>query len=264
VAEIAGVSVADLYELNPAFHRWATDPTGPYRLLVPVDAAEGLQDTILHLTPEQRMRVDHYTVRRGDTIASIASRYATKPDVIRELNDLGASDLPVIDAVLRVPSPNIQLPEKAMRAAMLVDSPQRRLRRGGHRPDIHVVRRGDTLYALAQRLGTDVQSLAQANGIKAGARLHAGQKLRFGGSSALLSDASGGAARSIAASGVQSASDGGRRMTYIVRRGDTLYGIARLLQVSVNELMGWNGMSGERNLKPGQTLVAFVKTRSAG
>ena len=51
-------------------------------------------------------------------------------------------------------------------------------------------------------------------------------------------------------------------MTYIVRRGDTLYGIARLLQVRVNELMGWNGMAGQRNLKPGQTLVAFVKARS--
>jgi membrane-bound lytic murein transglycosylase D len=157
VADIAGVSVEDLYELNPAFHRWASDPTGPYRLLVPSDAAEGLEDAILHLTPEQRMRVDHYTVHRGDTIATIASHFATKPEVIRELNDLDASDLPVIDAVLRVPSSNIQLPEKVARAAMLVDSPGRRLRRGGRRPNIHVVRRGDTLYALAQRLGTDVR-----------------------------------------------------------------------------------------------------------
>jgi membrane-bound lytic murein transglycosylase D len=264
VADVAGVSVEDLYELNPAFHRWATDPTGPYRLLVPVDAAEGLQDTVLHLTPEQRMRVDHYTVRRGDSIATIARRYVTKPDVIRELNDLGASDLPVIDTVLRVPSPNIQLPEKAMRAAMLVDSPGRRLRRGGRRPNIHVVRRGDTLYALAQRLGTDVQTLAQANGIKAGARLHAGQKLRVGGSNSFVADATPSAGRSDPGTSVQAASDGGRRMTYIVRRGDTLYGIARLLQVTVNELMGWNGMSGERNLKPGQTLVAFVKTRGSG
>jgi membrane-bound lytic murein transglycosylase D len=269
VADIAGVSVEDLYELNPAFHRWATDPTGPYRLLVPADAAEGLQDTILHLTPEQRMRVDHYTVRRGDTIATIARNFATKPEVIRELNDLEASDLPVIDAVLRVPSPNIQLPEKAMRAAMLVDSPGRRLRRGGRRPNIHVVRRGDTLYALAQRLGTDVQTLAQTNGLKAGDRLHAGQKLRLGAAGTLVADATAGAGRSGAArsslgTATLDASDGGRRMTYIVRRGDTLYGIARLLQVSVNELMGWNGMSGDHNLKPGQTLVAFVKTRGAG
>jgi membrane-bound lytic murein transglycosylase D len=268
VADIAGISVEDLYELNPAFHRWATDPTGPYRLLVPTDAAEGLQDLVLHLTPEQRMRVGHYTVRRGDTIAIIATRYATKPDVIRELNDLGASDLPVIDAELRVPAPDIQLPEKAARAAMLVDSPGRRLRRGGRRPNIHVVRRGDTLYALAQRLGTDVQTLAQTNGLRAGDRLHAGQKLRVGGSSSFVADASPGAgtARSLPATGAQAqaTSDGGRRMTYTVRRGDTLYGIARLLQVTVSELMGWNGMSGERNLKPGQTLVAFVKTRSSG
>jgi membrane-bound lytic murein transglycosylase D len=268
VADIANISVEDLYELNPAFHRWATDPTGPYRLLVPTDSAEGLQDLILHLTPEQRMRVGHYTVRRGDTIAMIAARYTTKPDVIRELNDLGPTDLPVIDSELRVPAPDIQLPEKAARAAMLVDSPGRRLRRGGHRPNIHVVRRGDTLYALAQRLGTDVQTLAQANGIRTDDRLHAGQKLRFGGSSAYVADASPGAgsARSLPASSsqAQASSDSGRRMTYTVRRGDTLYGIARLLQVTVNELMGWNGMSGERNLKPGQTLVAFVKSRSSG
>jgi membrane-bound lytic murein transglycosylase D len=263
VADLAGVSVEDLYELNPAFHRWATDPTGPYRLLVPSDAAEGLQDTILHLTPEQRMRVDHYTVRRGDTIATIARRYATKPDVIRVLNDLDANDLPVIDAVLRVPSLNIQLPEKAMRAAMQFDSPGR-MRRGGRRPHIHVVRRGDTLFALAQRLGIDTQTLAQANGLKAGDHLRAGQKLRFGGSSSLVADASPSGGKSSSGISAQASSDGGRRMTYIVRRGDTLYGIARLLQVTVNELMGWNGMSGERNLKPGQTLVAFVKTRSSG
>jgi len=263
VADIAGVSVEDLYELNPAFHRWATDPTGPYRLLVPADAVEGLQETILHLTPEQRMRVEHYTVRRGDTIATIARHFATKPDVIRQLNDLGASDLPVIDSALRVPSPNIELPAKVTRAAMLFDSPPR-LRRGGRRPNIHVVRRGDTLYALAQRLGTDVQTLAQSNGLKAGDRLHAGQRLRVGGSRSLVADAAPGAGRSSSGTATLASSDAGRRMTYIVRRGDTLYGIARLLQVTVNELIGWNGMSGGHSLKPGQALVAFVKTRSSG
>jgi membrane-bound lytic murein transglycosylase D len=278
VADIAGISVEDLYELNPAFHRWATDPTGPYRLLVPTDAADGLQEAILQLTPEQRMRVAHYTVRRGDTIASIARRYDVGPGVIRDLNGLSEHDLPVIDSELRVPYPNIQLPAKAARAAMLVDSPGR-LRRGSRRPQIHVVRRGDTLFALAQRLGTDVQTLAQINGLNAGDRLHAGQKLRVagGGSTRVASaePASGasGAAPSSSASATSSAasnvatsaslsSDIGRRMTYIVRRGDTLYGIARLLQVRVNELMGWNGMAGQRNLKPGQTLVAFVKSRS--
>jgi membrane-bound lytic murein transglycosylase D len=254
VAKIAGISTEDLYTLNPAFHRWATDPTGPHRLLVPVDAAEGLEQTLAQLTPDQRMRVEHYTVQRSDSVATIARRFETKPEVIRELNDLGPTDRLVVDSSLRVPSSTIVLPEKVARAAMLFDTPVRlRRHHRGVRPDIRVVRRGDTLYGIAQRLGTDVHSLAQANGLRPGDRLHAGQKLRVGSGSAAH-----GNARSVALA----SSEAGRRVTYTVRRGDTLYSIARLLQVTVLELVGWNGMSGDRSIKPGQTLVAFVRSRS--
>jgi membrane-bound lytic murein transglycosylase D len=258
VAQLSGVTVEDLYELNPAFHRWATDPTGPYHLLVPADAAEGLQQTVLQLTPEQRMSVEHYTVRNGDTIASIAAQFRTRPEVIRELNDLEATELPVINTALRVPSPDIQMPEKAARAALLADAPPGRLRRHGGKPSIHVVRRGDTLYALAQRLGTDPQTLAQINGLNPSDRLRAGQKLRVSSSEVVT----GSPARTTARSGGSVSSDGSRRMTYVVRRGDTLYSIARLLQVTVAELADWNGVSGAHGLKPGQTLVAFVKSRT--
>jgi membrane-bound lytic murein transglycosylase D len=255
VAKIAGISTEDLYTLNPAFHRWATDPTGPHRLLVPVDAAEGLEQTLAQLTPDQRMRIEHYTVQRSDSIATIARHFLTKPEVVRELNDLGPTDRLVVDTSLRVPSSTIVLPEKVARAAMLFDSPVRlRRHHRGVRPDIRVVRRGDTLYGIAQRLGTDVHTLAQANGLRPGDRLHAGQKLRVG---------SGASARASNAGSVALASsDGGRRVTYTVRRGDTIYSIARLLQVTVLELVGWNGMSGDRSIKPGQTLVAFVRSRS--
>jgi membrane-bound lytic murein transglycosylase D len=259
VAELSGVTVEDLYELNPAFHRWATDPTGPYHLLVPADAAEGLQQTVLQLTPEQRMRVEHYTVRHGDTIASIATHFRTKPDVIRQLNDLDTAELPVIDTSLRVPSPDIQLPEKAARAALLADAPPGRLRRHHGKPSIHVVRRGDTLFALAQRLGTDPQTLAQINGLNPSDRLRAGQKLRVNATD-MVATAPSKASNTTAAS--SASANGARRMTYTVRRGDTLYSIAHLLQVTVNDLADWNGVSGSRSLKPGQVLVAFVKSRT--
>jgi len=267
VADIAGISAEDLYTLNPAFHRFATDPTGPHRLLVPVDAAEGLEQTLAQLTPEQRMRVERYTVLRGDTVASIATRFGARPDMIRELNDLGPNELPVIDSELRVPSNAVGLPEKAARAAMLFDTPATRLRRHhrGVRPDIRVVRRGDTLYGIAQRMGTDVHSLAEANGLQPGDRLHAGQKLRVGSdtltTSAALVPAKSAHSTHASGQGV-AASDGSRRVVYTVRRGDTLYSIARLLQVTVLDLVGWNGMSGDRSIKPGQTLVAFVRSRS--
>jgi len=265
VANIAGISTEDLYTLNPAFHRWATDPTGPHRLLVPADSAEGLEQTLAQLTPEQRMRIEHYSVQRGDTVASIARRFATKPEVIRELNELGLSDPLVIETALRVPSSNIVLPEKAARAAMLFDSPVRLRRHRGVRPDIRVVRRGDTLYGIAQRLGTDVQTLAAANGLRPGDRLHAGQKLRVASSTpvAYSSSAAGKSAyRASASAQTVASSDSARRVLYRVRRGDTLYSIARLLQVTVIDLVGWNRMSGDHSIKPGQTLIAFVRSRT--
>jgi membrane-bound lytic murein transglycosylase D len=269
--------VDDIYELNPAFQRWATDPTPPYRLLVPADAAEGLQQTLAQLTPDQRMDVDHYTVRRHDTVASIARHYGTTAEVIRELNDLSTSARPVIDTELRVPSRDIKLPEKVARAALLADSPARH-RRGYRRPRIHIVHRGDTLYSLAHRLGTDVNTLAQLNGMSPDDHLHAGQRLRVSARYSLrpsgASPASGtrankrlsasSHARASHASGLAaSASGASRRMSYVVRRGDTLYGIARLLQVTVNDLLTWNGLGGSaHNLHPGQVLVAFVRSPS--
>ena len=253
VAEIAGLTKEELYELNPAFHRWATDPTGPYSLLVPVEAADGLEQTLLSLTPEQRMRVDRYEVRHGDTIASIATQYSTTPELLRHLNNMESKEKPVIGAALLVPSTTIQLPEKAMRAAALVDRPGRLGGRRGARHGLHVVRRGDTLYGIAHRLGTDVATLARLNHMEVGDPIRAGQRLVV---ASRVPRAEGPATRSSGSS-----SGNARQVTYTVRRGDTLYGIARLLQVTVRDLLGWNGISTDGAIRPGQKLVAFVNGR---
>jgi membrane-bound lytic murein transglycosylase D len=254
VSELSGVSKEDLYELNPAFHRWATDPAGPYSLLVPIEAVDGLEQTLLSLTPEQRMRVASYEVRRQDTIAGIAKQYATTPELLRHLNDLGANDKLVVGSTLMVPSATIQLPEKAMRAAALFDRPGR-LGRGryAHR-GLHVVHRGDTLFAIAHRLGTDVHTLARLNNMDINDPIRAGQRLVVA-SRGPSASVGGGGARATASAG------SGRQITYTVRRGDTLYGIARLLQVTVRELLGWNGMAAGNSIRPGQKLVAFVSSR---
>jgi len=254
VAEIAGISKDDLYALNPAFHRWATDPTGPYSLLVPVEAADGLEQTLLSLTPEQRMRVARYQVNHGDTIASIATQYSTTPELLRHLNNMDSKEKLVIGSELLVPSATIELPEKAMRAAALVDRPGRMGGRRGSRHGLHVVRRGDTLYGIAHRLGTDVATLARLNNMDVGDPIRAGQRLVVS-SRAPRAEAAG------SRSNANSASPGARQVTYTVRRGDTLYSIARLLQVTVRDLLGWNGISTNGAIRPGQKLVAFVNGR---
>lgn len=250
-AELAGLTTEEIYALNPAYHRWATDPQGPHFLLVPVDAEETFRQNLLQLTPDQRMRVERYAVRKGDTVASISQRFNTSPQTVRELNGLNATDGIEIGSELRVPSSATTLPPKVLAAAALVDNPVRRARRGGSSV-VHVVRSGDSLWEIAQKNNMDVKALARLNNLKPGATIRAGQKLR-------LAASNGTTARDSSKSGV---SGNGRQVTYTVRRGDTLYSIAKVLQVSLDALKSWNSLNSGSVLRPGMKLVAFVAPRT--
>jgi membrane-bound lytic murein transglycosylase D len=248
-AELVGLPVTDMYDLNPAYHRWATDPTGPHFLLVPVDAATAFKTSLLQLTPDQRMRVERYTVRPGDTVTSIAQRFGTTAQHLRELNELGTANSVQDGAELRVPSSVSALPPQVLQAAARVDG---RNRTRSVRA-VHVVRRGDSLWSIAKRHDMDVFSLAKLNRIDPNDTLRAGQRLKLHAGD----DAGGGGGGGV----VESIGGDGRRVTYVVRRGDTLSGIARTLRVSVPSLREWNKIAGN-SIRPGQKLVAFVRRGS--
>ncbi|MEO6079236.1 MAG: LysM peptidoglycan-binding domain-containing protein [Steroidobacteraceae bacterium] len=244
-AELAGITTEEMYDLNPAHHRWATDPTGPHFLLVPMDASEAFSTNLLLLTPDQRMRVERYTVRSGDTVASIAQRFGTTAQHLRELNELGTANTVQLGAELRVPSAVASLPPQVLQAAARVDGRNRARSVSA----VHVVRRGDSLWSIAKRYNMDVISLARLNRIAPADTLRAGQKLKLHG------ETPGSSGQAVASSG------DGRRVTYVVRSGDTLSAIARTLRVSVGNLREWNNLSGS-DIRPGQKLVAFVPSRS--
>jgi membrane-bound lytic murein transglycosylase D len=248
-AELAGITTEELYALNPAYHRWATDPAGPHYLLVPVEAAETFRENLLQLTPDQRMRVERYEVRSGDTVASIAKRFATTTEVVRELNGLAPNDGIQIGAEIRVPSAITTLPPKVLAAAALVDNGGRS-RTGGV---VHVVRKGDSLWKIARRNNMDVKTLARLNGIQPGATLRTGQRLRLAGTAPTARATSTGGANVVRE---------GNQVTYTVRRGDTLYSIAKVLQVSIESLREWNSLGSSQVIRPGQKLVAFVTPRT--
>jgi peptidoglycan lytic transglycosylase D len=238
-AEIAGVTDEELYELNPAFHRWATDPRGPHYLLLPVDGAQVFTQNISQLSDDQRMRSQTYTVSRGDSVASVAKRFNTTPNVVREMNDLPTGTL-TVGADLHVPSASAGLPAKVLLAAARVDGHDRTSRR----PHVHVVHRGDTMWSIARRTGVDVNKLAMMNGMRPGDPLRAGQRIRVSNSD------SGSRAAAVA-----------RKVTYTVRSGDTLTAIAKLFQVSVNQIMAWNGIASRSGIAPGQKLTIRMSSR---
>jgi peptidoglycan lytic transglycosylase D len=235
-AEIAGISPEELYELNPAFHRWATDPSGPHYLLLPMDAADVFAENITQLSADQRLGVAHYSVRRGDSIASVAEHFHTTVNVIRELNDMPTGGLSVGDD-LRVPSAVTELPAKVMLAAARVDGRGRSLR-----PHVQIVRRGDSLWTIARRTGINVNTLAMMNGLQPGDPLRAGQRIRV-------------------SSGSGSTHTARRRVEYVVRDGDTMTQIARLFQCSVPQLLAWNGLSTQSHIHAGQKLRIHLASR---
>jgi membrane-bound lytic murein transglycosylase D len=53
-------------------------------------------------------------------------------------------------------------------------------------------------------------------------------------------------------------SPSGRRLTYTVRRGDTVFSISRQFQVSVTQLKSWNGLNTHHQIRAGQRLVMYV------
>jgi membrane-bound lytic murein transglycosylase D len=247
-AELSGITTEEMYALNPAHHRFATDPTGPHFLLVPVESADAFQQGLLQLTPDQRMRVERYEVRPGDTTATIALRFGTTAQQLQMLNGLDSTARLVPGSELRVPSSATALPDKVLQAAARVDSRSNRTRSR----TVHVVRRGDTLWTIAQHNGMSVSQLANLNGIDPSDSLRAGQKLNLGGKAPAQ-------VQPVRTATADPADP--KRVTYVVRRGDTLSAIAKSLRVSVANLRTWNSLQHDQ-IKPGQRLVAYVGTGS--
>lgn len=237
-ADLAGITYEELYTLNPAFHRWATDPSGPHRLLVPAESAELFRTGLLQLTPDERMRVVHHRVEPGDTVASIAQQFSTQAHVIRELNGLGSTDKLIVDDDLRVPSGVTALPAKVQLAAARVDRGTTGSARA--KGGVHVVRRGDTLSAIARNNRIDVRTLASMNNMGVNDTIKAGQRL-------VVTKSGGGSSAS--------SSTGGSGDKYVVRKGDTLSSIARQFGTSVSQIVALNGLSTNSVIKPGQKLT---------
>ena len=242
-AELAGITIDEIYELNPGFHRWATDPAGPHFLLLPRDTADAFSRNLELLSSDERVRVSLHTVTKGESVATIAQKYKTQAIVIRDMNNLGNEPL-VMGAELRVPTAVVNLPSKVMLAAARVDG---RGGRSGRRPTVHVVRSGDSLWRIAKRNRMDVNTLARLNGMAPGDTLRTGQKL-------VLNTRAAPSSRS-------STSGSSGAVSYKVRSGDTLSRIAQVFGVSVSDLVNWNGISRQSVLRPGQKLTVNVRGR---
>jgi membrane-bound lytic murein transglycosylase D len=244
-AKLAGTSYDELVALNPGYNRWATDPEGPHRMLVPIDNADGFESGLKTLSPDERVRFAIHEVTRRETLASIAKQYGTSAAVISKINDLKGGKVTAGES-LKIPEISGQLPDKVLLAASRVDRPQSDMGGRGKHQIVYRVRAGETLSSIARRHSMPVSTLARLNNMGTTETLVTGQRLVIKASARRYRD-----------EGVQS----GRRVLYTVRSGDTVYSISRQFQVSVPHLKTWNGLNRHHQIRAGQHLVMYVESR---
>jgi membrane-bound lytic murein transglycosylase D len=240
-AQLAGTSYDELVALNPGYNRWATDPEGPHRMLVPIDNADGFDAALKTLGPDDRVRFASHEVTRKETLAMIAKQYGASVAVITKINDLKGGKV-TAGETLKIPEISGQLPDKVLLAAARVDRPETDVGRR-QRQIVYRVRSGETLSTIARRHGMPVSTLARLNNMGAQDNLVKGQRLVIKASARRFRD-----------EGTVS----GRRLLYTVRSGDTVYSISRQFQVPVTRLKSWNGLNEHHQIKAGQRLVMYV------
>lgn len=94
-ARLAGMSLTELKQLNPGYSRNVTDPTGPHRLILPVNKISLFKEQLAGYSAEPQRSWERYKVQRGDTLDKIADRFGTTVAELRQANHLKSGRAPI-------------------------------------------------------------------------------------------------------------------------------------------------------------------------
>ncbi|MEW5796393.1 MAG: LysM peptidoglycan-binding domain-containing protein [Candidatus Zixiibacteriota bacterium] len=254
VAEAVGCSVDELKEYNPELLRNYTPPGQKHYVL---KLPHGVRSQFLAAyesmpSPQETSWVTH-TIRKGETISSIAAKYGVSQYAILESNHLGRNARIIAGKTLIVPVPLDR------EFARTTNGKNREYKAEG---SVYTVRQGDTMWDIARAFGTTVDALRRVNYIERGARIYVGQRLKLPSNAANLkqlaqsndspAQSPGGSSKSGSEPAPRPSS--GAVRTHKVRVGDTLWEIARLYGTTTTNLRKLNNLSRTGRIYPGQIL----------
>jgi membrane-bound lytic murein transglycosylase D len=187
VAEWSGASVQDIQDLNPELRRWTTPIRATdYELKVPMGAAEVINARLAEPGTDDLAPLSHYSVKKGETLLSIAKKLRVSRSDLAEANYLSSKSklstgqrliiprAPTLLAARTETSPDKQPADTVVAAARPVepanDDPPART------TTTHRVARGETLFSIAKRYGTTVSQIKELNRLRNNV-IHVGQRL---------------------------------------------------------------------------------------
>ena len=168
-------------------------------------------------TPPEGITTNTYVVQKGDSLYSIANKLGTTVSELKKENNLTTNTLQ-IGEVLRIPTKEIYEEEE----------------------NIYIVKKGDSLYSIANKYNTTVEELKRINNLTSNI-LSIGQVLK------LPSDK---------ANNVEKEEN---TISYTVQKGDSLYSIARKYDTTIDRIKDLNNLT-TNLLSIGQVLLIPTDT----
>jgi membrane-bound lytic murein transglycosylase D len=253
-ADLAGLTINELYQLNPAFNRWATAPKGPHRLLLPLDKAESFKVALQAVPIEKRINWVRHKIKTGENLGSISRRYQSTIALIKSVNNIKGSQIRA-GKYLMVPTATKSLKTYTMSKNERLNKIQNKNRSGTKKA--HFVRSGQSLWTISRNYGVTTAALAKWNGMAPIDTLRIGQKLIVWTKRApkaqqvSVSSTTTGPTKTV------------RALRYTIRKGDSLSRIADRFNILVSDIKRWNKIG--KYIQPGQKLKLYVDiTKQSG
>ncbi|MBA3759638.1 MAG: LysM peptidoglycan-binding domain-containing protein [Gemmatimonadales bacterium] len=236
LARLADTTVAAIRELNPQYLRLATPPGT--RSIVRLPAGHGPMTVAAYaeLPARQRVTFVEHFVARGETLGGIALRYRVSQTMLAASNPKVKSRSLRIGQRLVVPTGGALSTRVARRMAEPV------VAAGTSTKAFHWVKRGETISEIADEYGVTQRELLAWNALDRLGRIRIGQRLR-------VSSPEGRGAPTAEPTPQQPTAK-----THVVRRGETLKGLAKRYGVSIQALREANGLTERETLRTGIAL----------
>lgn len=259
VAKLAEIDLDTIYLLNPGFNRWATAPSGPHHLLLPIENADTFKVNLTNYPAEKRIQWVRHQVTSGESLKHIASQYQTTPDIIKAVNKLPNNKLRNKQSLM-IPVSSQALATYKFSATQRLHDIQNTPQNDGLKIT-YTVRSGDTWWNIARRHRVGVKQLAKWNGQAPRDKLVPGQELVIwsrNNHTEIKPSVTPATFSQLDEMVIPEQRQVMQRIGYRVQRGDSLLRISNKFNVSVDQLKRWNKLSSKSRLRAGQRLVMYV------
>jgi membrane-bound lytic murein transglycosylase D len=185
-AQLAGMTEEEFKALNPAHNKpVAVASTGT--LVVPLDKADLFRENLENYD-QPLVSWTTYAAKKGESIDAIAQRHGLTPAALRAANDgvrldkkgrLRAAGNVIVPMRKGAAPAKAEAPIVAKAPAAIASSPKATPAPSAPSASTYVVRAGDTLYGIARKFNTAVETLMSLNKLSPSAVIQPGLRLRL-------------------------------------------------------------------------------------